>query len=44
MFRDSNPERADNVKKNSPVDCFLVGCREDGYHEQCGVVVERENL
>ncbi|MBO5912668.1 MAG: hypothetical protein J6Q76_04275, partial [Clostridia bacterium] len=37
----SNPERADDVKKNSPVDCFLVGCREDGHHEHCGVVVER---
>ena len=44
MYRDSNPERADNVKKNSPVDYFLVGCRADGYHEQCGVVVKRENL
>ena len=30
-IRDLNPKRAANVKKNSPVDCFLMSRCADGY-------------
>ena len=38
IVRDLKPKRADGVKKNRPVDCFLADRCAGGYREQCGAV------